>query len=175
MSHSTCNRNRSLIIATLLGVIIVLIVAANARAQAIPMQPVEDRAGESTADRSRRAERMTPVVRVFQQASPAVVNLSTTRVVTVQNRMGVGGLFDEIFDLPFQPRQYSMHSVGSGFIIHSEGYIVTNAHVVDRASEIKAIFADGSELDATEIAVEVGETVSRDGYCFTDLLPLHST
>ncbi len=105
-------------------------------------------------DRS-AARRVTPVVKVFQQAGPSVVNLSTTSVVTVQPSFGFGGLFDEIFDMPaMRPRQYEAHSVGSGFVIHADGYIVTNAHVVDRASECKVTFADGTELPAEKVAVQ---------------------
>ncbi|HPF41293.1 MAG TPA: trypsin-like peptidase domain-containing protein [Phycisphaerae bacterium] len=121
-----------------------------ANGQATPMRPV----GETTAPPEPRAERMTPVVRVFKQASPAVVNLSTSRVVTVQRRPGFGSIFDDIFDTPGAPRQYKAQSVGSGFVIHKDGYIVTNAHVVERAAEIKATFIDGTELDAREVAVD---------------------
>jgi serine protease Do len=127
-----------------LWALIPFVVASPAVAQTTPMQPVDPR----------RAERVTPVVRVFKQASPAVVNLSTSRVVTVQRRMGFGNLFDDFFAVPSGPRQYKTQSVGSGFVIHEDGYIVTNAHVVERAAEIKVTFSDGVELDAREVAVD---------------------
>lgn len=99
------------------------------------------------------AQRITPAVRVFRECSPAVVNLSTTTIVTMQRRFGVESIFEDIFDLPAaRPRSFKTNSVGSGFVIHEGGYIVTNAHVIDRASEIKVTFADGTELPAEEIA-----------------------
>ena len=134
------------------GATILFATCASVFAQATPMQPVGSSSSEFAA--SNRAERVTPIVRVFQQASPAVVNLSTSRMVTVRRPHGFGSLFDEIFDVPSAPRQYKTQSVGSGFVIHKEGYIVTNAHVVERAAEIKATFSDGTELDAREVAVD---------------------
>jgi serine protease Do len=100
-----------------------------------------------------RAERVTPVVKVFKDCSPAVVNLSTTAVVTVQPRIGIPDVFNDMFDFPtIRPRSYTTHSVGSGFVIHENGYLVTNAHVVERAAECKAVFSDGTELSAVAVA-----------------------
>ena len=100
-----------------------------------------------------RAARETPVVRVFREAKSAVVNLSTTTIVSVRQPFGLGGILDDIFDFPVQrPRRYETHSVGSGFLIHSDGYVVTNAHVIDRAAECKVTFSDGTELPAEEVA-----------------------
>src|SRR5690606_783552 len=45
-------------------------------------------------------------------------------------------------------------SVGSGFVLHAAGYIVTNAHVVARTAERHVIFADGSEYDAQVVAID---------------------
>ena len=104
----------------------------------------------------RRLKRITPAVEVFQKAKSAVVNLSATRVVTVDRPFGMGSILDEIFVFPARrrPRRYKTQSVGSGFLIHSDGYIVTNAHVVDRAAESKVTFADGTELMGEEVAID---------------------
>jgi serine protease Do len=111
----------------------------------------------NSASGQTRAERVTPVVRVFKECSPAVVNLSTTAVVTVQPRVGIPDIFNEMFDFPtIRPRSYTTHSVGSGFLIHENGYLVTNAHVVERAAECKAVFADGTELSAVAVASDPG-------------------
>ncbi|MCG8407466.1 MAG: trypsin-like peptidase domain-containing protein [Phycisphaerales bacterium] len=109
--------------------------------------------GEDTMHDVRR---VTPVVTVFRDASPAVVNLSTTKIVTVQSPFGMSSLFDEVFDFPAlrRPMRYKTQSVGSGFLIHRDGYLVTNAHVVDRAAECKVTFADGTELVAEEVAID---------------------
>jgi S1-C subfamily serine protease len=44
--------------------------------------------------------------------------------------------------------------VGSGFIVHPAGYVLTNFHVVNRADEIQAVFSDGREIGARVVAEE---------------------
>ncbi len=94
-----------------------------------------------------RSLRRTPVVEVFEAARDAVVNISSTEVVEVRDP------FDRLFDRRRgRPRRMERTSVGSGFVIHPEGYIVTNAHVVARSTDRRVIFADGREYDATVVA-----------------------
>jgi serine protease Do len=85
--------------------------------------------------------RITPEVKVYRKAHPAVVNISAKRMV----RRGPGLFgrdpFDDIFPSPFR-RRVPVRSLGSGVLIHETGYIVTNAHVVRRASEVTVILAD---------------------------------
>ncbi|MHC4908102.1 MAG: trypsin-like peptidase domain-containing protein [Planctomycetota bacterium] len=106
-------------------------------------------------DEDARQLRRTPVVDVFERCRNAVVNISSREIVTV--RSPFGSLFD-MFDAP-RPggrggRQVERQSVGSGFVIHPEGYIITNAHVVARTTDRKAIFPDGREYEARIIAVD---------------------
>ncbi len=113
-----------------------------------------DRGSQIAPDRARR---ITPVVRAFQAASPAVVNISTTSIVELRPAFGgVGRILDDVFDFPFsgRPRRYKQTSVGSGFVIHRDGYIVTNAHVVARTVERKVGFADGRDLPAEIVAID---------------------
>ena len=91
--------------------------------------------------------------------SPTVVNISTT--TTVKGR--AGSPFGN--DMPFQKffgrddsfrrffeeapeREFKQRSLGSGFIISSDGYIFTNNHVVEKADKIKVKLAGGKEYDA---------------------------
>jgi serine protease Do len=95
--------------------------------------------------------RMTNDVRVYQMVKDAVVNISSKRIVTA--RVGTG---DEVFDRFFggQIRQVPATSLGSGFVIHSAGYIITNEHVVDEATEVEVAFSNGDKLPATVIATD---------------------
>jgi serine protease Do len=90
---------------------------------------------------------------------PAVVNVSTTQIVRERQlipeipEFPPGSPFEEFFRDFFErqlrpnvPRRAT--SLGSGFIIDAEGYIVTNNHVIAEADEIKIILQDDTELEA---------------------------
>ena len=107
----------------------------------------------ATSESLRR--RRTPVVEVFEATRNAVVNISTTQVIErVYAPRGYGTLFDEIFPRS-RVRRYRSESVGSGFVLHADGYIVTNYHVVARTAERKVIFADKREYDAEVVATDM--------------------
>lgn len=90
---------------------------------------------------------------------PAVVNISTSTIMRSKTDSGAGfdfpkgspleDFFKEFLDRlqPEGPRHIT--SLGSGFIISPDGYIVTNDHVVADADQITVILKDGVELKAT--------------------------
>ena len=107
-----------------------------------------------------------------EKEKPAVVNISTTTVIKQQRGVhpffgfegprgqgpfgqgpGQGNSFDDFFNRFFgnMPREYKQQSLGSGFIISKDGYIVTNNHVVDKADDIKVKLFNGKEYEAKVI------------------------
>ena len=93
----------------------------------------------------------TPLV---QQNAAAVVNISVTRVAQLS---AVPGNLPEPFQRFFQPppgAELEQTGVGSGFVIEADGYILTNAHVVDGAREINVKFSDKRERSAKVIGVD---------------------
>lgn len=110
---------------------------------------------------------------LVEQASPAVVNISTRQKMPDTAVAGSGQLnapdleglppmFREFFErnipqVPRNPgggRQREAQSLGSGFIISADGYVLTNNHVVADADEIIVRLSDRSELEAKLIGAD---------------------
>lgn len=99
---------------------------------------------------------------VVERARPAVVNISVTKVMGPMPTTGFreawprempGSPLDEFFGrffempgVPNAPRR--SEGAGSGFIVDSDGYIVTNHHVISDAEKIVVTLSDGRQLDA---------------------------
>ncbi len=98
--------------------------------------------------------RRTNIVTAIEKAGPAVVSLSTTRLVTQRHKDPIMGFRNKFFYKFFEDYFGSFKQkrvdkpLGTGVIIDEGGYIVTNEHVVSSASRIKVILADGTELDS---------------------------
>jgi serine protease Do len=98
---------------------------------------------------------------LVKETKPSVVNISTTTVVKGIGTPGpFGNAFrdffgnDEFFDKFFgsgPTREFKQKSLGSGVIIDKDGYILTNNHVVEKATSIKVKLSDGKEYDAKVI------------------------
>jgi serine protease Do len=112
---------------------------------------------------------------LVERASPAVVNIRTTEKVMVQQQGGIPGMpedqaefFRRFFGVPIpgipngpkqaQPNpgkpQEADKGVGSGFIIESNGLILTNAHVVEGATTIYVTLTDKREFKAKLLGMD---------------------
>jgi serine protease Do len=81
---------------------------------------------------------------------PCVVNIATEEVV--EYRDPFAELFREFYGLHYRNRPRSTRfSLGSGVIIDEEGYVLTNLHVVQRATKVWVQLADGREFEAEPI------------------------
>src|SRR5690242_1626835 len=104
---------------------------------------------------------------LIKQLKPAVVNISSTTVMKNPHRglrrapgggNGPGGddegggsgddLLERFFGQRQMPQEFKGTSLGSGFIINEEGYVLTNNHVVKDATDIKVRTSEGKEYEA---------------------------
>jgi Do/DeqQ family serine protease len=102
---------------------------------------------------------------MIKRVSPAVVNIATRGTVrerTPQNPLLDDPFFKRFFDIPdMGPRERQFQSAGSGVIFDAKnGYIVTNAHVVDNATEITVTLQDGRDLSASVVGSDVPSDVA---------------
>ena len=96
---------------------------------------------------------------LVERHGSSVVNISTTQII--RNPQGFPNVpendpFYELFRrfAPQMPREQESQSLGSGFIISADGYIMTNAHVVDSADKITVRLTDKREFRAKVIGAD---------------------
>lgn len=94
--------------------------------------------------------RQTAITRAVEVVAPAVVSVNVTGVQQLEYRDPFSDPFFEYFFGRRRSRvvEREIHSVGSGFVISADGYIVTNDHVAGDATEIIVAFPDGSTRKA---------------------------
>ncbi|MEZ5616288.1 MAG: DegQ family serine endoprotease [Rhodocyclaceae bacterium] len=102
---------------------------------------------------------------LIEQYGPTVVNISTTQTVRTNRMFPQFPELDEddpMFEFfkrfiprqPGNPHDFQSKSLGSGFIISTDGYILTNAHVVDSADEISVKLTDKREFKAKVVGAD---------------------
>lgn len=107
--------------------------------------------------------RMLPVdiPALFKEVSPAVVNINTTQVVRLnrprmRSPFGQQDPFEDFWNNFFGnvPKEQKRKSLGSGFIVSEDGYILTNNHVVEKADEISVTLLDKEEFKAQVVGTD---------------------
>ena len=91
-----------------------------------------------------------------QKTAPAVVNIFTT---TLTRREAHPFFSDPLFRRFFgeelsQPRVEKRNNLGSGVIVNKNGYIITNHHVIENASEIRVVLRDGRSMAARVVGTD---------------------
>ena len=105
------------------------------------------------------AKELPDFTELVEKQGAAVVNISTTQIVRDAGglpNLPEGDPFYEFFRrfAPPVPREQESQSLGSGFIMSADGYILTNAHVVDHAEKITVRLTDKREFSAKVIGAD---------------------
>ena len=153
---------KTLLIASLFSLATGLLIASS-----LPTQSnIEASDGKESKPASMMEGRPQSFAGLVKAVKPAVVNISTTQVIKQRRFRGMPGqpghesdpfhdffgddFFDKFFgDMP--QKELKRKSLGSGFIISKDGYILTNTHVVDNATEIKVSLSDEKVYEAEVI------------------------
>ena len=91
------------------------------------------------------------------KAAPAVVNIFTTKTTTApQAQVEDDPILRHFFGdrMPPVPRERAETSLGSGVIISTQGYILTNNHVIEKADEIQVALKDGRSAEAKVVGTD---------------------
>jgi serine protease Do len=107
---------------------------------------------------------------VVKSSASAVVNISSSRIVRspepgaeapFQSDPFLRKFFGEDFMRQFRvPRERREHSLGSGVVVNSAGYVITNNHVIEGATDIKVVLSDKREMAGQIVGTDPGTDIA---------------
>ncbi len=138
-------------------------------ATAVAAEPVKSQPIQSLADLNQA------FVRIAESATPSVVTIYTETTVDRPNPF-MFGPFAEFFNMPRQqqgntPKEVR-HGLGSGVIVSSDGYILTNNHVIAGADSISIMTADNRKIAAKVVGTDTRTDIAVIKVAATGLKPI---
>ncbi|HPS60111.1 MAG TPA: trypsin-like peptidase domain-containing protein [Candidatus Cloacimonas sp.] len=113
----------------------------------------------SQPNKASAAKRINSITEAVKAVEPAVVSINVIKTEYVRAASPFGfGFFDFFGSIPLL-RQ--VESIGSGVIYDSNGYIITNAHVVSGAAQIKVILPDKREFSGTVAGIDEVHDIAK--------------
>jgi serine protease Do len=98
--------------------------------------------------------RETAIVRASRAVAPCVVGIVVTQIQIVHAPYASDDFFDFFFGPDQLPGFRQMESIGSGFVIRSDGMILTNYHVVQNAAKLYVNFSDGRRIEGKVVGTD---------------------
>ena len=90
---------------------------------------------------------------MLEPAQKAVVSVYSTKII--KERIAINPLFRQFFgDIPDQERRSEQQGMGSGVIVTTDGYILTNNHVIEGADKVKVTLTDDRDFVATVVGTD---------------------
>lgn len=105
------------------------------------------------------AARHNSITSAVLAVEPAVVSINVIKTEIIRRGGPFGFSFFDFFD--FAPMQRQVQSIGTGIIYDPAGYIITNAHVVSGATQIKVVLPDKREFDATLVGADDTRDIAK--------------
>ena len=108
--------------------------------------------------------RITPLVEAVHDVMPTVVNIGTERIIRVSDPFE--GFFNDFFGAPIRYYKEAI-PLGSGVLVDPAGLVLTNQHVVRRATRIQVRLFDGRVFDARAVSADATNDLAL--LCLTDV------
>jgi Do/DeqQ family serine protease len=157
------------------GVIAAFMVSS--RAGAPPVQVTAEAAGTAGASTSAPSASYADML---DKVTPAVVSVNTTQVVKANPRQSpffMDPFFQQFFGPGFgqqaRPQDQKEYGLGSGVIVSKDGYILTNNHVVNKATDIEVQLLDGRKIKAKVVGTDKDTDVAVLKITAQDLPAVH--
>src|SRR5579863_2733732 len=166
-------------LALVAGIFVVVVAHQRSNADSGPASPAAAPLGVTQAPAAARVAGLPDFSGLVAENGAAVVNISVVEKPQKMGNPGEGDADDPIsqffrhYQMPSPGHAPPMKGVGSGFIVTPDGYVLTNAHVVDDASEVTVKLTDRREFLAKVIGVDKRSDVALIKIAATGLPTVH--
>ncbi len=152
-----------------MAVLSIFLVFSSCKARTAESVYTEARSEQSNdiSGRDITSSRQNAITRAVDLCSPAIVGINVTEVREVVYRDPFSDMFDDPFFGRFfgqnrgsRTQKYQVQGLGSGFIISSDGYILTNHHVAGNASKVVVTMTNGEKYNAELVGSDMASDVA---------------